>query len=581
MIVPMKKVFLIVQNRDVEPALKRLRELGVLHVAHLRLPKSSGINQLKDDIKLLEQAVNYLTHEHKNPQQVEAPDWKETADVVLGLAALMDRDREGIAKRQVQIEQWEPWGDFSLEDIEQLRAKGLKVELVEVPEKDVSSAPEGVILAPVFVKHKIARCMALSYKDGDIPYKILPLPHQRLRRIKEEQGRLRKRIKKAHQQMFDNSRYLDHLKKVLARLKDDLDFKTVLEGRGGDKQLSVIQGFCPQDLTPQLESSARTEQWGVLFEDPKEEDQVPTLLRNPKWVETVNPLFDLTNIIPGYRELDVSPFFLVFFSLFVGILIGDAGYGTLILLAAVFFRHKLRKKNQETDKVKLAFRLGFLLCGCVIAWGVLTGTYFGQAWLTGKIKPLIPWLTNEKNVQLVCFIIGGVHLSIAHGWRAVLKMPRLHFLSDVGWILFIWGMFFWVKFFVLGSSLPSFANWLAGAGMVLVLFMTCPNRNPLISLRDLGVNIVFDFISTFTDIISYIRLFAVGLATVAVADAANSMGPVWIIILYTVNIILAVLALVVHGIRLNTLEFSTHLGLQWAGFEYSPFKKKNFLKKSV
>ena len=116
---------------------------------------------------------------------------------------------------------------------------------------------------------------------------------------------------------------------------------------------------------------------------------------------------------------------------------------------------------------------------------------------------------------------------------------------------------------------------------LLVLFFTRPNRNPLKAvgpgLGDLALNVV----NTFTDIVSYIRLFAVGLATVAVADATNTMaaevGGVWFFIIlligHTINVVLALMAILVHGLRLNVLEFSGHLNMEWTGFNYAPFKK--------
>ena len=582
MIVPMKKVFLFVQDKDLASALLRLRGLGILHVEALRPPRSVGISELKDEVQLLEQVINYLTHEHKNPEQVEPADWKETADVILGLAALMDRDREGIAKRQVQVEQWEPWGDFSLEDIEQLRAKGLKVELVELPEKEAAEAPDGIILSTVFVKHKTARCVALSYKDGDIPYKILPLPHQRLSRIKEEQERLRKRVKEAHHQLLDDSKYLDYFKKICAEKKEQLAFEQVKEGGGSAARISYLKGFCPFDLTGRLEAAAKDEHWGLLFEDPSDDDQVPTLLRNPKWVETIKPLFNITQIVPGYRELDISPFFLVFFSLFVGILIGDAGYGALVSIGMLVYQYKLRKTHRLTPELNTRFQLGYLLCGCVILWGVLSGTYFGQGWLGGAVKPLVPWVNNERNFQLLCFLIGAVHLTIAHGWRVLQRIPSLVALAEAGWVLIIWAMFFIARMLILGYPLPAAAKGLFGLGIFMILFFTKPQRNLVkAAMAGLG-NLALNIVNSFTDVVSYIRLYAVGLATVAVADAANAMpNIIGTVGLHVVNLILAMLALMVHGVRLNTLEFSGHLGLEWAGFGYEPFKKMNHRKGSV
>ncbi|MCK5082028.1 MAG: V-type ATP synthase subunit I, partial [Candidatus Omnitrophica bacterium] len=308
------------------------------------------------------------------------------------------------------------------------------------------------------------------------------------------------------------------------------------------------------------------------------DDKVPTLIRNPKWVSLIEPVFKFIDIAPGYREYDISLFFLLFFSLFVGMLIGDAGYGMLFIAAVAWVHFKSGKKMQDPVPLYLAY----VLSGCVVAWGVLTGTFFGQQWLAQtSLQPVLPWLKENANIQLFCFTLGAIHLSVAHIWRTIQKFPSVSFLSDVGWLALLWGMFAMSRTLILGAALsPAAVNLLIG-GAVLVVFFTRPNWNPLKAvgpgLGDLALNVV----NTFTDVVSYIRLFAVGLATVAVADATNSMaaevGGVWSLLIllvgHGINIVLALMAILVHGLRLNVLEFSGHLNMEWAGFNYVPFKK--------
>jgi V/A-type H+-transporting ATPase subunit I len=320
-----------------------------------------------------------------------------------------------------------------------------------------------------------------------------------------------------------------------------------------------------------------------LIENPSDEDNVPTLLKNPKWVELVKPVFNIIGILPGYKELDISLFFFIFFSMFFGILIGDAGYASILLLATAFFQKKLSK----TVKNKKPFILLYVLSGCAVLWGFLTGTFFGQGLFPQYIKPLWPWIADNVNFQTACFLIGAIHLSIAHIWRAILKFPSWHFLADVGWLLLIWGMFFLAKELILSITMPSFVKIVFMVGAALVIFFTSPHKNPLKAIGPGLGGFALNIINTFTDVVSYIRLFAFGLAGVAVADAFNtkalnfgfntiSSGVIAVLILvigHFFNIILGILAVAVHGLRLNVLEFSNHLGLEWSGFSYQPFKK--------
>jgi V/A-type H+-transporting ATPase subunit I len=316
------------------------------------------------------------------------------------------------------------------------------------------------------------------------------------------------------------------------------------------------------------------------MEDPSADDNVPTLIRNPKWIGIIKPVFAVMNIVPGYREKDISPFFLLFFTIFFGILVGDAGYGTVFLLITAAAHKMLAHKLQDQS----FFYLAYLLSTITIVWGILTGTVFGTLLMMGKVKPLLPWLTDPRNVQFLCFTLGVIHLTIAHIWRCVTRGAFWGALAEIGWISMLWGSYFLANMMLIGIPLPAFVSYLYLAGGTLVIMDIISQR------KDIGVNMilfVFSVINTFGDIVSYIRLFAVGLAGVAVADAFNQMAMiigfgnifsagVSILILAFVhlflNLALCVMGVLVHGIRLNVLEFSGHLGMEWSGIPYHPFR---------
>jgi len=294
----------------------------------------------------------------------------------------------------------------------------------------------------------------------------------------------------------------------------------------------------------------------------------------------------LLELVPGYNEIDISPLFIVFFSLFFGILIGDAGYGLIYFLLNLW----LHKKFGHKIKDKSVFFLFYILSFCAIIWGLLTATFFGQEWLLNiGIKPLIPALGNAVFIQALCFFIGALHLSLAHGWRAVQKVPALIALAEVGWICIIWAVFFLAKNLILGDVFPGFGSWLIIAGLLLVLFFTNPQKNILKTIGGGLGKIALSLINNFTDVVSYIRLFAVGLATVAIADAFNAMAAGifkkgdWLTIIaaaliaisgHVLNVILGPMSVLVHGVRLNVLEFCSHANVTWNGFAYKPFTKK-------
>ena len=568
----MKKIYVVVQKKDIVPALESLRGLGSIHVEHQEPLTGFQLEERRGEVEILENAIAVLHAVKVKGEigQIEAADWTETVNTVLGLSAQAERYKESVAKRQVLINRWEPWGHFDLQAVREMAERGIYIQLCAVPRDQRKAAPRGVALETVYSSGGMDRCVAISREPVDLPFEKIALPEKSLKEMTDLQREEQSKIGRAEENIEAQLCYLNSLQKILVERRNVLSFEEVERGMREDEVLAVLKGYCPADACKATAKKAKEERWGILFEDPSEGDQVPTLLKNPAWIEMIKPIFGMINIVPGYKEFDISFLFLMFFSIFVGILIGDAGYAVVY---ALFFRFALPRFIPNKPEQKTFYALMYLLCGCTFIWGVLTGTYFGQQWLPSYVRPLVPWLRDNYNIQVLCFMIGAVHLSLAHLWRALAKLPSVSFLADVGWLVVIWGMYGWARSLVLGDPAPGFLLLMVGSAMV-VLF-TRPNINPLKAVGPGLGNLLLNVINSFTDIVSYIRLFAVGLATVAVADAANSMSLFWIFFLHTLNILLAAMAILVHGLRLNVLEFSGHLSMEWAGFQYSPFKKIN------
>jgi V/A-type H+-transporting ATPase subunit I len=298
-------------------------------------------------------------------------------------------------------------------------------------------------------------------------------------------------------------------------------------------------------------------------------------------VKPIESVLKLIAIRPGYREADISAAFLLFFSLFFAMLVGDGGYGLLFLAGTFLLKRKLPKLPASATVLLLVLSI------CTILWGVVTGNYFGirPSFLPPALAGLrIGWLADQKHMMKLCFVIGAVHLMLAHVWNALRVINSLQVIAQIGWICLTWGVFSLARFMVLGEPFPGWAGALMAAGAgAIVLFMT-----PVKKLKSEWINhamLPFDLINSFVDIMSYIRLFAVGTASLAMAQATNDIAAsigfgnvltglasaVVLFIGHTINVVLCFIGVLVHGVRLNALEFSGHMGLEWSGFEYSPF----------
>jgi len=595
MIVPMKKVNILCEAHDAESTVRSLRALGVMHVEHENAPESTNITKLREQVGVINSALDVLnqvgsSEKERIPQEpLLNKDWREVAGQILD--SRKRHEQLEIASRGVigQIQEWEGWGDIEPSEVQFLQERGVYIRLFLVPLKEVKYFPDDVVVKTIFATGDIAHCVAIARRRFECPYPEIALPKQSVSAMKRQLQEMNEGMESARKDLLSYARYRDSLSKIRRELEKEIEFQEVLSGMGRDGPISYVTGYIPFDVEAQLIAEARKKRWGVLINDPSDIDEVPTLIRNPKWASLIKPVLGLLGLTPGYRELDVSIPFLVFFSLFFGILIGDAGYGVAyILITLILQKVVLKNWILENPDLKTTFSLFYLLGCSAVIWGVLTGVFFGQTWLLniGYVPP-VPELNDPSFIQTFCFFIGALHLSIAHSWRAVLKFPSLTFLSDIGWICVLWTAFFLARYLILGEAFPSFGIGLISAGVLLVIFFTHPQRNVLKGIGTGLATVALSLMNNFTDVISYIRLFAVGLATLAIAETTNTLAfgfgngivalvasAVILITGHGLNIILGPMSVLVHGVRLNVLEFSGHANVTWSGTAFDPLKEE-------
>jgi V/A-type H+-transporting ATPase subunit I len=588
MIVPMKKATILFENGDAETTVQYLRKLGVLHVEHQNPPNDRDSSSFQEKVTLITTSFDVLNRvtasEHNiKPQKTITGDWQAVADHIIGLGKRQEHLEASLRSITGQISEWEPWGDIDTGQISHLNQNSIFMKLYQVPVKEMGSFPDDVVVKTIFTAGDFAHCVTISRRPFECGFKEIFPPKESLSSLKEQLAKKSAEWKMVKAGILEFACYHEDLVRIKKGLEKEIEFRQVLSGMGKEGAISYVTGYIPSDIEGHLISEARSRKWGIVVSEPLDEDNVPTLLRNPKWVDRIKPVFELLGLIPGYHELDVSALFLIFFSIFFGILIGDAGYGLVYILITL----GLQKKMKLNTELKTTFSLFYLLGFCAVLWGILTGTFFGQTWLVNAgYKPLVPQLNDAATMQTFCFFLGALHLSIAHSWRAYLKMPSLTALADVGYICILWAAFFVARTLILGEAFPALGIWLVATGVVLVILFTNPQPNILRAIGEGLGTIALSFMNNITDVISYVRLFAVGLAGLAIAETTNTLasglgngsvalvgGVVIILIGHSLNIILGLMSVLVHGVRLNVLEFSGHANVAWSGVAFEPLKE--------
>ncbi|MCX5669371.1 MAG: hypothetical protein NTX89_04600 [Candidatus Omnitrophica bacterium] len=588
MIVAMKKVFLLLRQTQAQAALEDLRTLGLVHVEHENIPSGVELSQINEELNLIEQSRSILSTISQKQSVKSAAlgqeGWMSVCRHIVDLQKRYDQLREYSVTLNGWIDLWEDWGDFDPQEVIALQQKDVHLKFYQIPKNQIKILPPGLILKIISSQDALLNCLVIGSANTELNFKKLELPKLSLSQMKNRLSEDIKIMQEIKEELASHLFYQNDLIATEESLLSQKDFYAVLRGMGQSGEIVYLKGYIPVDTEERLVKQAKQNGWGILTLQPSEEDSVPTLIRNPVWIKLIQPVLKLLELVPGYNELDVSPLFLIFFSLFFGMIIGDAGYGLLYLMLTFIVHKKMGTKIKD----KTPIFLFYVLSSCAIIWGVISGTFFGQGWLASLgIKPLVPSLNNINFVQALCFLIGAVHLTIAHSWRLALKLPSLVAFADLGWISIIWAAFFLAKNLLLGDQFPLFGKWLIYGGITLVVLFTSPQRNILKCIGQGLAAIALGLVNNFTDVVSYVRLFAVGLAGVAIADAFNVMafgsakagvgaviGGILILIAgHGLNFILGPMSVLVHGVRLNVLEFCSHANVSWSGFAYKPFTK--------
>jgi V/A-type H+-transporting ATPase subunit I len=588
MIVKMKKLTLLCTRSSQERTLAALRDLGAVHLQHVQPPEGSDLDEARNLSSHIQRVLEVLP---KHPHA--APSGKTAYETVQAVWNLIHRDQaltEQMEALDMEIRRYEPFGSFSPSTIRELAAKGIGVKLYKAPAKELLKIPEGVSMVELS-RTRNTVCFALIGRDGvTADAEEVPLPAQSLADMRKQLETLRVESERMDAGFHSFSGDRTALVALAGEADDRIHYLEARSGMGSAEEIVYLCGFFPGEQESAVRKAAADNGWAALIRDIASEDNPPTLLRNPKWVEPIKAVFDMIGVTPGYHEVDISAAFLVFFSIFFAMLVGDAGYGVLFLILTLVGKFKFRKAPQQV------FNLLLITSTCTIVWGVLTGTYFGASEIPAVLKSLRSgWLTGEgadAHLMLLCFVIGATHLTIAHAWNAIRICNTWQVLAQIGWIGSTWTMFFAARTMVLGEVFPPLMlNVLWSSIALILLFM-----NPVNKIKAEWFNYVIlplNIVSNFVDLVSYLRLFAVGAAGFAVANAFNQMaveagagrflgGLITAVIIFaahTLNIMLSAMGVMVHGIRLNTLEFSGHIGVQWAGRKYNPFRK--FLEKDV
>jgi V/A-type H+-transporting ATPase subunit I len=583
-IVQMKKITFMVLEADRERFLQRLQEMGA---AHLILPRESvepgdlgrELGRVTEVRKILERRGTRGRPEKKLHYQEIC--W---AREELGpREAALHSEIAALKKERVVAK---PWGDFSLQDVKQLGGKGLHIQFFRISRRMFGTLPLQDVFHQVVAGKGGDICfVTFSPEPVDLGIPAERLPAQTLTEIDREIAYYQAKLQEIDKEYAALAEHLEALEKAEAELTDLLEYQRALLNASSelDNRITVVQCWTPMTEDVLVTNIGNAFTFYHYSEDAGEEDRMPVLLRNPPAFDSGE---DLVNVYsyPSHKDFDPSPFVLWCFAIFFGMIVGDLGYG-LILLGMTFW---LRRKFPSRSPFAIRFfRLMYILSGFVILFGILGGGFFGINLEPDNLLKRISVLEfgtpeGQRDVMILSVLIGMIHICLS----MFIKFYMTRNLSWLGWVIAIWGAFFYLKSrMALGVDNPAPRIALI-VGLAVVFLFSSESRNLLVRVAE-GLLGLLGIVQVFSDVLSYLRLFALGVATVYIAQTFNILGGtvadgppvvglvfagIVLLIGHTLNIALAIMGGVIHGLRLNFLEW-----YRWCfegdGLAYKPFQR--------
>ena len=595
MIVDMQKVAVLSIASEEAALLAELRRLGVLHVTAKEKPERHSKEVVAEKIKTLQGVMNTLLNCPKSNKDPELPA-EMVMRKVLKLSEEISQNTEAAQKIANQLSNLECWGEIDPALVKELKAKGVIVKLYQCQKEQEPEPPLGVVKKVISENKGQVAFVLVGQEDFSLELPEVSLPEKSTKELNLELEGLKNRAAQANVELDSLRGAMPVLENYLKELERRYAYASAFDSVTVDGKIIYLEGYVPDPEMPKLIEHAKAAGWGLWYEKADRSDpNVPTLLDLPGWLKPVKVVFDFIDAMPGYNECDVSLPVMIYFTLFFSIIVGDAGYGLIYLITAIILKIKVKARAAQPAIIFLLV----LSTGTVI-WGLLNGAFFGidkdllPAFMRG-----LPCLRGEKSmmcVQWFCFAIALTHLAGARIWRAIIAGSVREALGNLGWMFFITCNFFAIITMIVGDTFPfvehasfqSFPVWCYSGGIIgaVLILLFSVNWG---SIGDV-LYTPFNFINSFVDVLSYIRLFAVGLSGTYIATCFNSMGAMlyegqtgWklivfglcgalvIIIGHVLNIALGAMSVLVHGLRLNTLEFSNHMQINWEGKAYKPF----------
>lgn len=605
MIARMSKYNFVLYATQSDDFIDRVRELGLVDITTTGWEPSEEDRDLILNIESLAKIDAYLntfkeSHECDNSAEPFTTAYEAYEFISKAVQQKNVVDAE-IARLEKSADELQPWGDFSTGTVATLAEGGIVLRYFSVNKGSYDKNIEGwgaqYTISLINEVDGVCYFIVVAYPNQEVAIDAQEMksPSMDIREVRQALAVCESQLKELEASFVRAISDGSKLKEYDAELKERLDgvrIKATAQS-AVDGYLVVMEGWAERSTSTKFDALLE-EYPNIIYikSDPTPDDDIPVKLKNNRFFGAFEAVGDMY-ARPKYGTLDITAFAGPFYMLFFAICLNDAGYGLILTVLGA-----IAAKMSTDDMVRKA-SIFATYCGVAsIIFGLLSGSIFGVALV--NYLPNIPFLDFEKQFFTLALAIGVVHIILGMILKVVMTVGYLgakYAMSAIGWLLVVASSAIVMGLPMLNQTwvIPHFTSssplyyGIVGVGAFMMFFLNSPGKNPLLNF---GIGL-WDTYNNVTgilgDVLSYIRLFAIGLAGAMLATVFNTLAvdfsdglpivakilvmSLILILGHGMNLMMSLISSFVHPMRLTFVEFYKNAGFDVAPRNFTPLEK--------
>ncbi len=608
MIARMSKYDIVLFAAQSADFIERLRELGLVDITTRGWEPTEEDRILLGDIDRAAKALDTMRQwrtAHPDLKGEPCASGRETYDLFAATQREAAALHTEIARLEKQVDELRPWGAFGVDSLQELAARGVVLRYfttqTSIYDKHETEWSEYATLSEISRNESTVWFVAVTAPGESLSLDAqeVKAPAMDYRAVERLKGDAEAKLTAldasfarvaASQEALEE--YTGELRERLQTVRVEATAETAADGR-----LLVLEGWAEEETSAKVDAMLRDYPNVVYIKsDPTPEDDTPVKLTNG-WFARAFELVGDMYARPKYGTLDLTPFFAPFYMLFFGVCLNDAGYGLVLLALALW----LLRKNPEEGMMRRAAWFATFCATATILFGGFGGSFFGMS--MGTWFPEVPFFDFQGKFFSIALAIGLVQILFGMAINIWLTARTFGFTASfgtLGWFITVLSGSValglpmlneaWVIPFFTPSS-PAFYGAM-GLGMALMLLLNNVRRNPLLNIGPGVWDLYNNVTGLLGDVLSYIRLFAIGLSGGVLALVFNSLAEGFVpeganivvrilimlpilLIGHGINLFMSTISSFVHPMRLTFVEFYKNAGFEMASRSFDPLRKMN------